>query len=65
MLPDADEQHRHVGGVHDADERADHVADDIALRYDEAIQSAARSKRRVEVARLGNRVRADERLRSS
>lgn len=31
MLPDADEEHGDVGGVHEAHERADHIADSIAL----------------------------------
>lgn len=62
MLPDADEEDGYVGGVDEADQRADHVADGVALGDDEAVEGADGAEGRVEVARLGDRVGADEGL---
>src|SRR3954451_16024970 len=62
VLADTNEQDRHVRGVDDADQSADHVSNRIALGNDETIQSSARAKRSVEVPRLGNRICPHERL---
>lgn len=62
VLADADKQDGHVGGVDEADEGADHVADGVALGDDEAVEGADGAKGGVEVARLRDRVGADERL---
>lgn len=62
MLADADKDDGHVGGVDEADEGADHVADGIALGDDEAVEGAVGAKGRVEVAGLGDGVCAHESL---
>ncbi len=62
MLADADKEDGHVGGVHQADEGADHVADGVALGDDEAVEGADGAKGSVKVARLGNGVGADKGL---
>ena len=62
MLADTNEQDRHVRGVDNADQRADHVSNRIAFGNDEAVQSSARAKCSVEVPRLGNRICAHKRL---
>jgi hypothetical protein len=65
MLADADKDHGHVGRVDEADERADHVADGVALGDDEAVEGAVGAKGRVEVARLGDGVGAYQGLLSN
>lgn len=62
VLADADEEDGHVGGVDQADEGADHVADGVALGDDEAVEGADGAEGGVEVARLGDGVGADEGL---
>lgn len=63
MLTHADEQHRHVRGVHETDERAHHVAHGVALGDDEAVKGTDGAEGSVEVARLGNGVGANKSLR--
>lgn len=62
MLANANEEHGHVCGVDDGDERANHVADRVTLGHDEAVETAASAKGRVEVAGLGYGVGADKGL---
>lgn len=62
MLADTNEQDGHVRGVDDADQGADHVSNRVTFGNDEAIQSSARTKRSVEVPRLGDGIRAHKRL---
>ena len=60
VLPDADEEYGHVGGVDEGDEGADHIADGVALGDDEAVEGADGAEGGVEVAGLGDRVCAHE-----
>ncbi len=62
MLADADEQDGNVGGVHEADQGADHVSDRVALGDDKAVERAVRAQGRVEVACLRHGIRADKGL---
>jgi hypothetical protein len=54
MLPNANKQHRYIRGMHNADQRADHVSDGVTLRDDEAIQRPAGPKSGIEVPGLGD-----------
>lgn len=56
MLANANEQDGDIGGVDQADEGADHVADCIAFGDDEAVKRADGPEGRVEVAGLGDGV---------
>lgn len=54
MLSHTDEQHRDIGGMNEADQGANHVADSVAFRDDEAVESTDSAEGGIEVTRLGD-----------
>lgn len=62
VLANTDKEHGDIGGMDETDKRADHVTDRVALGDDEAVQGAYGAEGGVEVARLGDRVGANEGL---
>lgn len=56
MLSHANKEDGHIRCVYQADERADHVADSIALGDDEAVERTDSAKGCVEVTGLGDGV---------
>ena len=62
MLANSDKEHRNIGCMHQADKRANHVADGIALGDDEAVEGADGAESSIEVACLCDGVGANEGL---